>query len=569
MADTIKPFNERQRALAARFPVWQPRTLDQMLAVTAREYPERPFIITDERTFSYRDIDDWASRFACGLAAVGVKPGNHIALVMANYPEFVALKFAIARVGAVAVPINFLNRTAELGYVLGQSDASLLITMDRFRDLDYLDMLDELAPGWEEKGGGSHLPELRRVYVFPTAGVNSRGNVSMLDELADNGGEWTEIPDRDPQGLSDILYTSGTTGGPKGVLLTHDMFLRNAYGSAYARGFQDGRRHLFSLPMYHVFGYVEGLLSILFVGGAIIPQTQFDPEKTLEAIEKHRADDVLMIPTMTKAVLAKMREGHYDLSSLNAVFSSGGKAPPGLWEQVFELFGEVEVSTGYGMTEATASTTVVVDNSPTKRLTSTNGRLRDVGVAGDESLDRKLVVYRVVDTVTGEEVPPGEMGELRMKGPGVTRGYYKKPNETAAAFDDNGWMRTGDLGSVDEGEYLRLLGRTKESYRCGGEQVLPVEIEDVLLQHSAVDQAFIAPVPDERMGEVGVAFIIPKQGDLPTAEEIKDYCSRHLARFKVPKYVLFISQGELPTTATGRPRKFLLTERAIKDLGLE
>lgn len=568
MTGPLKPFGERQRALAARFPEWQARTLDQMLAAVAGEYPDRPFVITDKRSYSYREMDQWASRLACGLAQAGVEPGDHVALVMANYPEFVALKFAISRVGATTVPINFLNRAAELGYVLGQSDASLLITMDRYRDLDYLAMLDELAPGWETGGGGSELPRLRRVFVFPTESGHTRPGAFGLGELENHGDEWSELPDRDPQGVSDILYTSGTTGGPKGVLLTHDMFLRTAYGSAYARGFQDGRRLIFSLPMYHVFGYVEGLLSVLFVGGAIIPQIQFDPDHTLAGAEKHRAHDILLIPTMTQAVLPRVRDGGYDLSSVVSVFSSGGKSPPWIWDRIFELFGQVEVSTGYGMTEATASTTVVVDDSPSERLTGTNGRLRDVGVAGDESLGRKLVAYRVVDTATGEEVPPGEMGELRIKGPGVTRGYYKKPEETAAAFDDQGWMRTGDLGTVDNEDYLRLLGRTKESYRCGGEQVLPGEIEDLLLEHPAVDQAFVVPVPDDRMGEAGAACIIPKTKNPPDAQEFIEYCAQRLARFKVPKYVLFITQDELPTTATGRPRKFLLTEQAKEKLGL-
>ncbi len=446
----------RRETLRRVFPSWRPRTLDQMLASTAKLYGDRPFVITNERSYSYAELDHWASRLAHGLINAGVMPGDHVALVMANYPEFVALKFAISRAGAIAVPVNFLNRTAELGYVLEQSDANVLITMDRYRDLDYPQMLDELAPGWEVHGGGHRLPKLRGVYLFATSDEPVRVDASPLDVLLGDetaSGTW---PSRDPDAVSDIIYTSGTTGGPKGVLLTHDMLLRSAFGSAWGRAFEDGRRLVFAMPMYHVFGYVEGLLSVMFVGGSIVPQLKFDPRQTLHDIAAHRVNDVLGIPTMTWAILDKVDETEADLSSVTAVFSSGARSPVGIWERIFATFGPVEVSTGYGMSEATASTTLVVSDHVNDRLTRTNGRLRDVGIAGDPELDGKLVDYRVVDTATEEVLPPGEVGELRMRGPGVTSGYYNKPDATAAAMDAQGWMRTGDLGVIDTESYLML-----------------------------------------------------------------------------------------------------------------
>ena len=411
------------------------------------------------------------------------------------------------------MPVNFLNRRDELGYVLRQSGAVALVVMDRFRGNDYLRMLDELAPGWELRGGGETLPALRRVVVRPS-GSAVRPGVTTLAELALSAQGWQPLAGT-PSDVADVLYTSGTTGSPKGVLLTHDMLLRTAYGSAYGRAFQDGRRITFSLPMYHVYGYVEGMLAALFVGGAIIPQLAFTARCTLAAIDEHRADDALLIPTMTSAILDVLRAdgpGQHDVSGLSSIISSGGQSPAGIFDEIDALLGPVEVTTGYGMSETTASTTVTRPDDPPERRRTTNGRLRDVGVAGDPTLGGRLAVYRVVDQETGAELPRGAVGELQVRGPGVTSGYHDKPEEDAAAFTADGWFRSGDLGTLDADDYLTLVGRSKDCYRCGGEQVVPKEIEDVLTAHHEVAQAHVVGVPDPRMGEVGVAWVVARDG---------------------------------------------------------
>ena len=564
----LEPVADRQALLGARFPSWVPGTIDGALDAAAAEFPDDPYVVTDDRSWTYREVQDWSVRLANGLVQAGVEPGDHVALVMANHPEFVALKFAIARAGAVCVPVNVLNRRDELGYVLRQSDAVVLVTMDRFRDLDYLRMLDELAPGWQTGGGGAGLPRLRRVFVHPTSDEAELAGAQTVQELGASGQGWRPVATPDPDSPADVLYTSGTTGDPKGVLLTHDMLLRTAYGSAYARAFQPGRRVLFSLPMYHVYGYLEGMLAVLFVGGSIVPQLTFDGHGTLRGVERHRADDVLLIPVMTLAVLDAARQHAYDLTTLTAVISSGGQSPASIWDDIDELLQPEEVTTGYGMSETTGSTTVTRPDDPRDALLTTNGRLRDVGVAGSPELGHRLVVYKVVDPETGQDQPAGAVGELLARGPGVTPGYYAKPQETAAAFTADGWLRTGDLGTIGDDDSLTLVGRSKDVYRCGGEQVVPKQVEDVLTTHPAGSQAHVVPLKDLRMGEVGVAYVGFRPGASATQDELIAWCAERVARFKVPKHVLPIAAEEIPATPSGRPRKFLLAELAAQRLGV-
>jgi fatty-acyl-CoA synthase len=562
-AVSVPPAAERRAQLQQRHPEWVRRTISEQFDAATAEHPEIPLVITDERIYSYREIKQWSERLAAGLVELGVQPGDHVALVMANYPQFIAAKFAIARAGAVTVPINFLFRAHELEYVLRQSDARVLITMDRFRDLDYLAALDAFMPGWETQGGGTVVPMLRDVVVFSPGG-EARPGARSFEALESSGP--APVVAGDPDGHSDVLYTSGTTGSPKGVIFTHDRVLRTAYGAAHQRALPDGHRMLFSLPMYHVFGYVECLMATLFVGGAVIPQVQFEVESTLEAIARHQADELVCVPVMTQALLPVAAAGTHDLSSLRVVFSSGGAVPDTIWREIKDVFDVEEITTGYGQTETTAATTCTMPEGPLERLWTTNGCYRDAGVAGDPELGGMLAVYKTVDPATEADLARGEAGHLLVRGPIVTPGYYKKPDETELAFTADGWMRTGDIGTIDADGYLKLSGRIKESYRCGGEMVMPAEVESVLSLHAGVKQALIVGVPDARMGEVGCALIVPMTGERPEPQELIDLCKERLARFKVPRHVLFIEADEIPLTATGRPQKFLLATLARERL---
>lgn len=566
MNDDIGTIDERRAALQARFPVWTPRTLGDFLDERAAAYPDRPLVITDERTVTYAETAAWAARLADGLATLGALPGARVGLLMANYLEFVPLKFAVARTGAAAIPFNYLYREDELLYVLRQSRCTVLVTMTGFAGLDHLGMLDRIAPGWET-GQAEALPDLRAVVQLGTE-LPVRDGVLTVEALAALGDEHPGAADATgvtPDDLGDILYTSGTTGSPKGVMVTHDAVQRTGYGSALTRAFEDGRRILFSLPCYHMFGYVEGLIAAMIAGGAIVPRTAFSPADYFAAIERHRATEILCVPTMTVALLEHPDRRTRDLSSVFALLSGAAPAPVWLWEKVRDELGITEMTTGYGMTECGGAMTLTLPEDGLERHASTVGRPKLAGVAGLPGRGGDLCHYRTVDPLTGEALPEGEEGELVSSGPTHMLGFWEKADETAAALRD-GWVHSGDLGRVGPDGYLQLTGRSKELYKSGGELVMPKEVEDLLTRHPGVSQAYAVGVPDDRWGEVGCAWVVAEPGADLQPDELIALCREQLARFKVPKHVLLITADELPTTPTGKVQKFRLAARAAEQL---
>jgi fatty-acyl-CoA synthase len=561
----IADLATRRAALEARHPAWEPTTLDGLLARSAATYGDRPLVITDERTVTYREAADWATRLGDGLIALGIRPGDRVGLLMANYLEFVPLKFAIARAGGVAIPFNFLYKTDELAYVLEQSGCRALITMTGFAGLDYPGMLDAIAPGWEE-GATEQLPQLEYVVQLCTDGRTRDGVRTVADvEALGSAQPVAEPPQVAPDTLGDILYTSGTTGSPKGVMVTHDAVARTAYASALTRGFEDGRRILFSLPCYHMFGYVEGLLAALFVGGAIVPRTSFSAADYFAAIERHRATDMLCVPTMTVALLEHPDRATRDLASVFALLSGAAPGPTWLWDKARDELGITEITTGYGMTECGGAMTLTLPEDGVERHAGTVGRPKDAGIAGLPDDGGALCRYATVDPVDGTPLPAGAEGELISTGPTHMLGFWEKPEETAAALRD-GWVHSGDLGRVDADGYLVLTGRSKELYKSGGELVMPKEVEAVIGALGGVSQVYAVGVPDDRWGEVGCAYVVTEPGADVAADAILEHCRAQLARFKVPKHVLFIAAEDLPTTPTGKVQKFKLSQRAAEVL---
>ncbi len=575
MASFLDEVPVRRAALDDRHRPWQSRTVSAMLDSVAASYPDRAFVITDQGTLTYAELAAWSARLARGLVAAGLQTGERVGLFLPNGAEMIAARFAVASAGAVAVPISFRLHARELAQLLTLSAASALITMEEFREIDALAALDTIAPGWDQPGGQQDLPDLRVIATAPKPGQPGRrpGAVTL--------GQLERDPDADldaelarraaagqPGDIATIFYTSGTTGVPKGVLSTHDMELRSAYGSAYTRAFEDGRRILFALPLNHCFAYIEGLIAAMFVAGTVVVQAVFDPAATLAAIEQHQIGEALFVPTMSLAVVAAARESPADVSCLHSVMSAASSAPASLWSELGKLLGVEQLVTAYGMTETSAASTFTLPGGPLDDLEHTVGYPKPGGIASDPALGGRVVQYKTVDPVTGADLPAGAEGELAARGPIVTPGYFQQPDATAAAMLPGGWLRSGDLGYVRADGALVLTGRAKDLYKCGGELVTPAEVEALLNRRPDVVQAFVVGVPDARMGEVGCAWVVPERGAELDPDEVIEHCRGELARFKVPAYVFVVDADQLPLTVSGKVQKFRLAQRAITQLGL-
>ena len=551
---------ERRAAIAARHPSWIPTTLDRRLADAAAAFPERPLILTDDVTLTYSDVVARADAIARGLRLQGVSAGDRVALIMANVPEFVLVVFAIWRLGAAVIPVNYLFKGKELAYVINQSRCRLVITMDTFRSMNYLDAFDEIESGWR-RNRFVNLPELTGMIV---AGRDHPGVLGLGELEARGAADDTPLARNAalPSDPAIIMYTSGTTGLPKGVIQSHDNLSRSAYSVAHHLAYEDGRRTLTALPLYHAFALVLGLLAAPVVGGALIPQQSFDPAATLAGVQRHRASFLMLVPTMCVALLEHPDIKRYDLSSLVAVLAGGAPAPARMWQDLKTRLGLEEMFTGYGMTELSASTVLTAPDDSLALVASTVGRPLDGGDAGIPALGGVIAEYKTIDPISAADLPPGAEGELCARGPTATSGYFAKPEETAALLLPGGWVRSGDLGRIRPDGYLELTGRSKELYKSGGELVSPKEIEELFTGHPSVAQAFAVGVPDDRWGEIGCCWVVPSPGASVTEEELLALARDQLARFKVPKRIFFIEADGLPATPTGKVQKFRLIEMA-------
>lgn len=552
---------ERRRSIQESVEPWRERPLHGAFDDAVSEYADRPLVITDDVVLSYAQTQEMSIDIAKGLIDLGVRKGDRVAVVMANFAEYIPLKIAISRTGAVAVPLNYLYRAQELRYVLGQSRANVLVTMSSFMDHEYVSTLDEIAPGWRH-GSPEALPELRSVVVFETTAGGADGHGLTLDGVRNAGSRATTTVDVEVAGtdLGDIVYTSGTTGRPKGVMVSHDAYLRSSYATTLTRAFEDGRRLLFSAPLFHMFSYVEAFLPCLWVGGAVIPQKTFVPDAFLAAVERHQASEIVTVPTMTVALVEEAERASYRFDSLLALFSAAAPAPVWLWERSIRVFGVSELLTGYGMTESGAGITMTRPEDSLATVAGTVGQVKLAGASGCGEDPGLLGILKTVDPETGADLVPGSEGEVAIKAPTLMLGFWEKPEETTKVFDGT-WLRTGDVGRVTP-TGLSLTGRTKELYKSGGELVMPKEVEEVIARLPEVSQVYVVGLPDERWGEIGCAVVVAAPNAEVDTDGVIAHCKVHLARFKVPKRVVVMSVESLPTTPTGKMQKFQL----VKDL---
>jgi len=493
--------------------------LSTILRESAAARPDAPALLHEDGAVTYAELDARSDAVAAGLAARGIGPGVAVALQLPNIPEFPVSYYGILKTGATVVPLNVLLRVPEVGYQLTDSGARLLIT--------WAGVAAEAAKGAAEAG-------LTELYVVGAADGIGR----PFAELATPAGEPMPLGDRGPADVAAIVYTSGTTGVPKGAELTHFQLYMNADVPGRMFEIHPEDVVLTALPLFHVFGMSSAMNLAIRFGAALSLVPRFTPEKVLAAIERDRATIFDGVPTMFGALLAYPDAARYDTSSLR-VCVSGGDAIPGHVLDAFELRFRVPILEGYGMTE-TAST-ITFNRGPDERRAYSVGR----PVWGVE--------VEVWDD-DGRRLPPGRrhIGELVTRGYHTMRGYRGHPIATADAFR-GGWFHTGDLGYADADGFLYIVDRKKELIIRGGYNVYPREVEEILYRHPDVAEAAVVGIPDERLGQEVKAIVVPSPGQAPTAEQIVEYCRERLAAYKYPRLVEF--RGALPLNASGKVLK--------------
>ncbi|MCI2426119.1 long-chain-fatty-acid--CoA ligase [Candidatus Acetothermia bacterium] len=524
-------------------------TLEEILSRTAHAFPDNEAIVLTDQRITYRQLNKMVDHLARGLIELGVAKGDKVGLWMPNYPEWVVSYFAIARIGAVVVPFNTRYKTHEVQYILEDSEATTLFIVDSFAGIDYRTMINEIR---------SMLPRLQNIIVLGEAGEKMIPFSNILTLGEQYSGDH-KLADRQailsPEENILILYTSGTTGQPKGAMLSHRNMAENARQVTAVLETSEHDRFFLAVPFFHCFGCVMGILGAITWGAGIVPMPIFKPREALELVEQTGVTILYGVPTMFVLELEEYRKGkkegkEYDLTTLRTGIMAGAPCPTEVMSAVIEELG-CNVCICYGLTEASPVITM------TRFTDSVKDRVETVGQA------LPGIEVKIVDDARNE-LPIGVAGELACRGYNVMLGYYKMPEKTAEIIDGDGWLYSGDLATIDEDGYVRIVGRKKDMIITGGFNVYPAEIENYLFTHPKVQNVSVIGVPDEVMGEVVMAFIIPKEKTVLTAEEIMDFCSGAIANFKMPRYIQIVN--ELPMTQSGKVQKYKLRESAAQAL---
>ena len=539
-------------------------TVGRLLSLVAERRPESDALVYPDRDLrlSYSEFDAEAGRCARALMSLGIGPGDHVAVWGQNVPEWVTLQFATGKAGAVLVTINPAYKSHELKYVLEQSDTTALFLTEGVKDADFLEILQNAVPDLTGNGGlpTDDLPFLQNVVLMGSEPPEDLP-VMSFEEFMERSDEVSEAELREREASLDagdvinMQYTSGTTGFPKGVQLTHANIIKNAFniGECMKLGPED--RVCIPVPFFHCFGCVLGTLNTVTHEAAMVPVEIFDPLSVLRAVHEERCTAVLGVPTMFIAELDHPDFQDYDTSSLRTGIMAGSPCPMEVMKKVVNVMGADEITIAYGQTESSPVITQTRTDDPLELRVSTVGRaLPDVEV-------------RIVSVETGEDCAAGEQGELWTRGYHVMRGYYKMDEKTAEVLDEDGWLHTGDLAEMDRDGYVKITGRAKDMIIRGGENVYPREIEEFLYTHPEISDVQVHGVPDERYGEKVAAAVIKREGSELTAETVRDYCRENIASFKVPEYVDFVDG--YPMTASGKIQKYMLRDAAVERYGLE
>jgi fatty-acyl-CoA synthase len=542
-------------------PEWfEKLTIGEQLDRTAARYGKREALAFAGERWTFQQVQAATDQAARGLMQCGVKPGDKVALWLTNRPEWLHLQYAVAKIGAVLVPVNTRFRTTDLEYVLRQSDSTTLVTTDHSGPVGYLDMVRELLPGLDNSDDPNALhiaefPELRRVVTVSEQAYP--GTLRWTDVAA--SGDAVPVADLrarqqavDPDDTALIMYTSGTTGFPKGVMHNHNI-LRNVVDEANRMAVRPTDVTLMYLPLFHAFGLYEGALMTIVTGSRQILTETFDPGEALRLIESEKVTMMHGFDTHFQDMADHPDCDHTDRSSLRTGILAAGlpSSEPVARRTQTRLCCTVS---GWGMTEVGVGAALGYPTDTEDDRCAASG----AALPGYD--------FKIIDPDTGERVPYRTPGELCCRGYGVMQGYYKKPEETAQTVDADGWLHSGDMATMREDGTIRFLGRYKETLKVGGENVDPVEIEALLLQHPAVSQVKVVGVPDARLQEVACACVVLEPGAQVEPEDLLAQCRGKIASFKIPRHVLF--RKEYPMTSSGKVQKFRLTELCIEALGL-
>jgi fatty-acyl-CoA synthase len=539
-------------------------TIDQAFAETVRKHGESEVLVARQQDvrWTWTELDERVEAFAAGLLELGFRPGDRLGVWATNQWEWIVSQFATARIGVVLVSINPAYRIAELEYVLKKVGCKGLVTGVQFKTSDYIAMLNELLPELASCEPGQlraeRVPSLETVIRIGDG--RTPGMFRLIDVLASESTPETPSIEEIRNRLSNrdainIQFTSGTTGSPKGATLSHHNVLNNARFVAATLRMSSADRVCVPVPMYHCFGMVGGGLVCMLAGATIVfPSESFEPGATLAAVQAERCTTMYGVPTMFVMMLNHPEFSGTDVSTLRTGIMAGAPCPVELMRRAVSEFHLPEITIGYGMTETSPVSFISHPDDPVDKRCGTVGRIAPHAEA------------KVVDTV-GNTVPRGEQGELLTRGYMVMQGYWDDPERTAEAVDEDGWMHTGDLATLDDEGWLRITGRAKDMVIRGGENVYPREVEEVLYRHPKILEAQVFGVPDPKLGEAVAVWVQLREDEALTAEEVTTFCKNEMAHFKVPVHVRFVT--EFPMTVTGKIQKFEMRRQLAEELGVQ
>lgn len=564
MNHTRIPVNNQSQVSGDTHVALSTHTVSGLLSETASRFPDREAAVFCEHNerWSYREFDERVDQLAAGLSKLGLQCGDRLGIWAPNCPEWLLTQFATARLGIILVNINPAYRLNELSFALEKVGCRALITAEQFKTSNYLGMLNELLPELQTSVAGhvnsKRLPALEMIIKMGDSA--SAGMLNFKDLLKNPAGNYYTradyvAPELDCHDAINIQFTSGTTGMPKGATLTHHNIVNNARHVVATMNFTEHDRLCIPVPFYHCFGMVMGTLGCVSTGSTmVIPSEGFDPLNTLKAVSTERCTALYAVPTMFVAMLENTAFEQFNLRTLRTGIMAGAPCPVEVMRRVQSSMHMSEVTIAYGMTETSPVSFQSAVDDPLEKRVSSVGRIHP------------HVTVKIINEA-GDIVPVGEQGELCTQGYSVMQGYWAEELQTRDSIDNDGWMHTGDLATLDADGYCKITGRLKDVIIRGGENVYPKEIEDYLYLIPGVAQVQVFGLPDERYGEVVCAWFVLQEGAVLSASDVTDFCKNQIAHQKVPTVIEFVDV--LPMTVTGKPQKFIMRETMIEKLGLQ